>query len=141
MQVQVNSKHIQGSQRLQEWVSAAVTDQLDHFDDYLTRVEIHLSDDNAHKTGSDDKRCQIEFRPKGHQAMSVTHKADSLEQAVNGAATKARHALEHLMGKLEAKATPRKVLSDPLLDEEPKAVKDALLQEEVLAKQHELGNS
>lgn len=141
MQVQVNSKHIQGSARLQEWVSAAVTDQLDHFDDYLTRVEIYLSDDNAHKAGSDDKRCQIELRPKGHQAMSVTHKAESLEQAVNGAATKARHALEHLMGKLEAKGSTAKLINDPLQDEGPKAVKDAMLQEEFLAKQHELGNS
>lgn len=141
MQVQVNSKHIQGSARLQEWVSATVTDQLDHFDDYLTRVEIHLSDENAHKAGTDDKRCQIELRPKGHQAMSVTHKAESLEQAVNGAATKARHALEHLMGKLEAKGAPAKLLNDPLLDEETKAVKDALLQEEFLARQQKLGNS
>ncbi|MFO7705875.1 MAG: HPF/RaiA family ribosome-associated protein [Halopseudomonas sp.] len=141
MQVQVNSKHIQGSARLHEWVTAAVTDQLDHFDDHLTRVEIHISDDNAHKAGSDDKRCQIELRPKGHQALSVTHKAESLEQAVNGAATKARRALENLMGKLEAKSTPSKVLGDPQEVEESKAAKDALLQEEFLANQNELGNS
>lgn len=141
MQVQVNSKHIQGSARLHDWVSAAVTEQLDHFDDYLTRVEIHISDDNAHKAGPDDKRCQIELRPKGHQAMSVTHKAESLEQAVNGAATKARNALEHLMGKLDAKSTASKVLGDPLEDGESKAVKDALLQEEFLANQRDLGNN
>lgn len=141
MQVQVNIKHMESSARLQEWVTAAVTDQLDHFDDHLTRVEIYLSDDNAHKAGADDKRCQIELRPKGHQAMSVSHKADSLEQAVNGAATKARRALENMMGKLESKSTPSKVLSDPQEVEESKAVKDALLQEEFLANQHELGNS
>lgn len=141
MQVQVNSNHIHGSAKLQEWVSAAVTDQLDHFDDYLTRVEIHISDDNAHKGGADDKRCQIELRPKGHQALSVSHKAESLEQAVNGAANKARSALDHLIGKLDSKVTPSKLLADPLQQEEPASVKDALLQEEFLAKQQQLGNS
>lgn len=141
MQVQVNSNHIHGSARLQEWVSAVVTDQLDHFDDYLTRVEIHISDDNAHKGGADDKRCQIELRPKGHQALSVSHKAESLEQAVSGAATKARSALDHLIGKLDSKVTPSKLLTDPLNEEEPESVKDALLQEEFLAKQQQLGSS
>ncbi|PKM05117.1 MAG: ribosomal subunit interface protein [Gammaproteobacteria bacterium HGW-Gammaproteobacteria-6] len=137
MQVQVNSKHIQGSTRLHEWVTAAVTDQLDHYDDYLTRIEIHISDDNAHKGGADDKRCQIEMRPKGHQALSVKHKAESLEQAVNGAASKARHALEHLMGRLETRPN-----STPLpLDEAPVAEADALLQEDFLARQAALGKS
>lgn len=141
MQIQVNSSHIQGGDRFQEWVSATVADQLERFDDFLTRVEVHVTDDNAHKAGSTDKRCQIEMRPKGHQALSVTHKAESLVLAVNGAAEKARHALEHLTGKLSARVTPPRHLDDPLTSESSQEVKDALLQEEFLARQHELGNS
>ncbi|HDZ55496.1 MAG TPA: HPF/RaiA family ribosome-associated protein [Pseudomonas xinjiangensis] len=138
MQVQVNSNHIEGSVELQEWVGSAVVEQLQRFDDLLTRVEIHVSDENAHKGGAEDKRCQIEFRPKGHQSMSVTHKAESLVLAVDGAAAKARHALEHLVGKLDARTVSTGHLDDPLLEEEPRAVKDALLQEEFLAKQDDL---
>ena len=137
MQIQVNSKHSNGSVRQQEWVSATLQGELKRFDDFLTRIEVHLSDDNAHKSGADDKRCQIELRPKGHQPLSVTHKAASLEQAVNGAAEKAYNALEHLMGRLASKhATARSSAEEG----EP-LDRDALLQEEFLDKQSELEGS
>ncbi|MHA6492132.1 HPF/RaiA family ribosome-associated protein [Pseudomonas borbori] len=136
MQVQVNSNHIEGSARLQEWVSAEVTERLDRFEDYLTRVEVHLSDENGDKSGADDKRCQIEAKPKGHQSLSVTHKASSLDLAVEGATEKMRHALDHLIGKLDSKAViSTGHLNDSLQDDEPV---DALLQEEFLAKQEAL---
>ncbi|SDT98916.1 HPF/RaiA family ribosome-associated protein [Halopseudomonas salegens] len=137
MQIQVNSKHTNGSVRQQEWVSATLQGELKRFDEFLTRVEVHLSDENAHKSGADDKRCQIELRPKGHQALSVTHKASSLEQAVNGAAEKAYNALEHLMGKLNSKHNG--VSSNQ--NEVASAERDALLQEEFLDKQTELDHS
>lgn len=139
MQVQVNSNHIEGSARLQEWVSSVVSGQLDRFDEYLTRVEVHLTDENGHKAGSDDKRCQIEARPKGHQALSVTHKAASLDLAVDGATEKMRHALSHLVGKLDSAAVSTGRLDDPLLSEEPAHVTDALLQEEFLERQEARG--
>ncbi len=107
MQVQVNSNHIPGSVELHEWVGTTVEDRLERFDDFLTRVEVHVSDENAQKAGADDKRCQIEARPKGHQAVSVTHKAESLQLAVDGAADKMQHALEHLMGKLDTRVLSR----------------------------------
>ncbi len=138
MQVQVNSNHIPGSEELQEWVGAAVTDELSRFEELLSRIEIHVSDENAQKGGDLDKRCQIEFRPKGHQSMSVTHKAESLRLAVDGAAVKARHALEHLTGKLQARAVSPGVLDDPLLDEGTQADRDALLEEEFMARQERL---
>lgn len=137
MQVQVNSNHIEGSAQLQEWVGSTVVEQLERFEELLTRIEIHVSDENAHKGGAQDKRCQIEFRPKGHQSMSVTHKAESLHLAVEGAATKARHALEHLTGKLETRPLGSRELNDPLADQGTEGSQDALLQEEFLAKQGE----
>lgn len=139
MQIQVRSNHIEGSVGLHEWVSAAVEDRLERFDDLLTRVEVHVGDENAQKAGAADKRCQIEARPKGHQPLSVTHKAESLELAVDGAAEKMHNALGHLMGKLDTKVVPTGQLDDPLLEQEPQKVTDALLQEEFLAKQEERG--
>lgn len=134
MQVQVHTNQIEGSVRLQEWVSSAVLDKLDHFDELLTRVVVHLSDDNAHKAGADDKRCHIEARPKGHQPISVTHKAEGMGIAVDGAAEKMRHALEHLTGRLEAKT----VSTGRFVDPGDVVLTDALLEEEFLAKQEEL---
>ncbi|MFP0197291.1 MULTISPECIES: HPF/RaiA family ribosome-associated protein [unclassified Pseudomonas] len=124
MQIQVNSdNHIQSSKRLEEWVRTTIESTLDRYEEDLTRVEVHLSDENGDKPGPHDLRCQLEARPKGHQPISVTHKADSLEQAIDGAAEKLEHALEHLFGKLRGK--PRAAVvpftskaSDKLLAEE-----------------------
>jgi ribosome-associated translation inhibitor RaiA len=109
-------------------------DRLEHFDELLTRVVVHISDENAHKSGGDDKRCQIEARPKGHQPISVTHKAEAMGLAIDGAAEKMRHALEHLTGRLEGKplSTGRFVEAGDVL------LTDALLEEEFLAKQDDL---
>lgn len=71
-------------------------------------------------------RCQLEARPKGHQPISVTHKADTLEQAIDGAATKLEHALDHLFGKLRGK--PRAAV----VPFERGAHADVLLEEEFL---------
>ncbi|KJH79651.1 HPF/RaiA family ribosome-associated protein [Pseudomonas sp. KSR10] len=138
MHVQVNSHHIPGSVELHEWVGSTVEERLERFDEFLTRIEVHVSDENAQKAGADDKRCQIEARPKGHQAVSVTHKADSLQLAVEGAAEKMRHALDHLMGKLDNNVLSTGELNDPFLDEQPQAVKDAMIEEDFLEKQDEL---
>ncbi|EJZ56609.1 MULTISPECIES: HPF/RaiA family ribosome-associated protein [Pseudomonas] len=123
MQIQVNSdNHIQSSKRLEEWVRTTIESTLDRYEEDLTRVEVHLSDENGDKPGPHDMRCQLEARPKGHQPISVTHKADSLEQAIDGAAEKLEHALEHLFGKLRGKPraaiVPFSKANDALLEEE-----------------------
>ena len=134
MQIQVNSdNHIQSSIRLEEWVRTTIESTLDRYDEDLTRIEVHLRDENGDKPGPHDKRCQIEARPKGHQPISVTHKAASLDQAVEGAATKLNNALEHLFGKLRSKraaATQGDTEGNP----------DALLEEEFLEKEQALNS-
>lgn len=124
MQIQVNSdNHIQGNIRLEQWVRSTVESTLDRFDDGVTRVEVHLRDENGDKPGPHDKRCQMEARPKGHHPISVTHKAATLEQAIEGAALKLNNALEHFYGKLRSK---RAVTQQEI------SANDALLQEEFL---------
>ena len=76
---------------------------LERYEEDLTRVEVYLKDENGDKPGPHDLSCRLEARPKGHQPLSVLHKADTLEQAIDGAATKLEHALEHLYGKLRGK--------------------------------------
>ncbi|WP_065261461.1 HPF/RaiA family ribosome-associated protein [Pseudomonas bananamidigenes] len=124
MQIQVNSdNHIQSSKRLEEWVRTTIESTLDRYEEDLTRVEVHLSDENGDKPGPHDLRCQLEARPKGQPPISVTHKADSLELALEGAAEKLEHALEHKFGKLRGKPRANVVplqgkANDRLLEEE-----------------------
>ena len=137
MQIQVNSdNHIESSIRLEEWVRTTVESTLDRYEEDLTRIEVHIRDENGDKPGPHDIRCQMEARPKGHQPISVTHKAESLDQAVEGAAVKLDHALEHLFGKLRSKrAGVTSIDSAPSTDSENP---DALLQEEFLEKDEAL---
>lgn len=100
-----SDKHIDSDKRTQDWVTATVEVTLERHLEDLTRVEVHLSDENGGKSGPKDKRCKMEARPKGHQPILVSHDADSLTQAVEGAAEKLEHALEHLFGKLRGKRT------------------------------------
>lgn len=101
MQIQVNSNHsINVTQSLEDSIRATVESELERFGEFLTRVEVHVNDENAGKAGPQDKRCQIEARMKHHEPLSVTHKAESLDLAIDGAATKMTHALEHTIGKL-----------------------------------------
>ncbi|QLF92190.1 HPF/RaiA family ribosome-associated protein [Pseudomonas sp. ABC1] len=131
MQIQVHSdNHIEGSARLVEWVSASVADRLERFDEELTRVVVHLNDENGDKSGAQDKRCQIEARPKGLQPISVTHKAESLELAVDGAIEKLGNALTHQFGKLRSKRAAGQPQGNDGL---ARAEQDALLEEDFLA--------
>ncbi|MCU1716416.1 HPF/RaiA family ribosome-associated protein [Pseudomonas sp. 5P_3.1_Bac2] len=129
MQIQVHSdNHIDGHVRLVDWVSASVSSKLERFDEDVTRVVVHLHDDNAGKAGAQDKRCQIEARPKGRQPVSVTHKADSLEQAIEGSIDKLHNALDHQFGKLRSKrATVLQAATHHVSGQ------DALLREDFLA--------
>ena len=92
MQIQVNTDHnIHGGERLATHVTAELSTGLSRFDGWLTRVEVHLSEDGAHKP--EDKRCVIEARPAGKAPVAVTHHATTVDDAYTGAA----HKLERLL--------------------------------------------
>ena len=104
MQIKVNTdSNIQGDERLKEVVRAMVEQGLDHLAGRLTRIEVHLQDENAQKGGPDDIRCMIEARPEGMDPQAVTHKDADVEAAVRGAARKLRGLLETGFGKLDSR--------------------------------------
>lgn len=101
MQIRINTdNHIQTRAELVEEVEATVESTLGHFGERLSRVEVHLADQNAEKGGDSDIRCMMEARIDGHQPIAVTHQSDSLDLAVDGAAEKLKAALEHTLGRL-----------------------------------------
>jgi len=138
MQIQVHcDTHITNDVRLEEWVKTTVVERLDLFEEDITRVDVFLSDENGGKSGPNDKRCKMEARPKGHQPLIVTEDADSVDRAVEGAAEKLQHALEHLFGKLRNKPSA-KLPAEGFGEEELKESADDLLEEEFLEKEKEL---
>lgn len=101
MKIQVNtSNHIEGSERLHEFVRTQVENALKNFSDKVTTVEVHLDDENSSKEGPADKKCLIEARIAKLQPIAVTENADTLEQAIAGAAGKIKRAVEKSFGKL-----------------------------------------
>ena len=79
---------------------AAVERTLGHLGEHITRVEVHLSDENGKKGGSHDKRCMMEARLEGRQPIAVTHEAQTIDQAIDGAADKLKSSLDHTLGRL-----------------------------------------
>ncbi|MCW8869763.1 MAG: HPF/RaiA family ribosome-associated protein [Proteobacteria bacterium] len=87
MQIQVNHDHnIVGGESLQTYVENLMTDALHNFKDQVTRVEVHVADENGHKGGDDDMRCTMEVRLRGLKPFAVTHHDKNIHAAIDGAA-------------------------------------------------------
>lgn len=96
--------HIEGHEALSAWATGEVTNALRHHSAQILRLEVHLSDENGHKSGPDDKRCLLEARLEGRQPLVVTQHAPTLYEAVNGAAEKLNRSIEGRLGR-SARAT------------------------------------
>ena len=102
MQMQINTdRNIEIDETMAAPLRDKVENALSRFSDHITRVELHLGDENADKSGQHDKRCVMEVRLEGLQPMAVTHTAASLDQAVDGAADKQARMIESMLGRTE----------------------------------------
>lgn len=101
MQIQINTdRNIEGREALAAHVKSVVEHALSFSSDYVTRVEVHIGDENGRKSGKDDKRCMMEVRLQGREPIAVTHHAGSLHQAVDGAAHKLTRLVESAIERL-----------------------------------------
>lgn len=101
MNIQVNCDHnIKGGQDLNAFVESSLTEAFDRFNRAITRIEVHLSDENAGKTGGNDKKCLLEARVSNYAPVVVSHHADSLHEAIEGATTKLMRSLDDMVGKM-----------------------------------------
>lgn len=102
MQIQVNSdRHVEARDALAAEVSSVVERKLSRFSSDLTRVEVHLSDQNSgDKGGDEDMRCVMEARIEGRRPLAATHHAPTIAQAVDGAADKLHRLVASTLGKL-----------------------------------------
>jgi len=101
MKIQINTdNNIEGREEIVQQAEATVEGTLGHLAKHITRVEVHLSDENSKKAGGHDKRCMMEARLEGHQPIAVTHEAKTIDLAIDGAAEKLKRLLDHTLGRL-----------------------------------------
>jgi ribosome-associated translation inhibitor RaiA len=104
MQILINSdKNIAMHAEISTSIEAELHRLLDRFEGHLTRIEVFLTDENAAKSGPQDKRCIIEARPNNHQSLTVTDDSSDVQTAVSGAAKKMQRLLETTFGRIADK--------------------------------------
>lgn len=100
MQFQFNSdSSVMGTENVAERIEAMMREKFERFEDRLTRLEVHVSDENARKGGSDDKTCMIEARPRGGKPIGVTEHGAKVDAAARKAAQTMVQRLERVLGK------------------------------------------
>ena len=101
MQININTDStIERNAGLDDHVQSVVEAAIHRFRDHITRVEVHLSDNNSQKSADGDNRCMLEVRMNNYQPVAVTDHAATLHQAIAGAAEKLKHAIEKIVGRL-----------------------------------------
>jgi len=100
MQIIINTdRHMHGGESLAATVRAIVEGALERFNGQITRVDVHLGDENGNKSGGDDKRCMIEAKLEGHGPVAVTQYSETVAQAIDGAAQRLVHRIDHTLGR------------------------------------------
>jgi ribosome-associated translation inhibitor RaiA len=101
MTIQFNTDNkVTVSEELRAPLISSISEGLSRFSHQITRVEVHLSDENGDKEGLNDKRCMIEARLAGMKPIAVTNHGNTHEQAVEGAVEKLKTSLDTIIGRL-----------------------------------------
>ncbi len=113
MQIQVRTDHnIDGHEKLSAWVQGVIEQSLVTARDRITRVEVHLTDENGgKKNGTADMRCVMEAHVAGRPAVVVTEHADTIHVAVTAAIGKLDRLIDHTLERVKergADETPRR---------------------------------
>lgn len=102
MKIQFNTdKTINGDEKNETFFSDLIANELDRFQSHITRIEVHVADQNGKKDGINEIRCLLEARLEGRQPIAVSDQADTIEQAVSGAIDKLKAYLETILGRFQ----------------------------------------
>jgi ribosome-associated translation inhibitor RaiA len=104
MQININTdKTIERHQGLDDHVESVLKTAVGRFAEHITRVEVHLSDDNSQKSSDGGNRCLLEARLTGYQPIAVSDHSIHLHQAITGASDKLKRAIDSALGRLHDK--------------------------------------
>lgn len=83
MEVRVTTNHnIEGSEALNKYIGSEIKEKLGRFDEYLTKIEVHLADETSQKKTPDDKRCILQANVKGRPSIVATNHGNSIDEAL-----------------------------------------------------------
>jgi ribosome-associated translation inhibitor RaiA len=100
MKIQFNTdKSITGNEKDQLYFNSLIADGLENLDSHISRIEVHLSDENGKKEGLNSKRCLLETRLEGRQPIAVSCQEDTVELAISSAIDKLKASLETIIGR------------------------------------------
>lgn len=112
MNVQVNTDHnIEGTEDLHAYIKSKLSDDFSRFNNAITRIEVHITDQNAQKSGAQDKRCLLEARVANRQPVVVSHNDETVHQAFEGASDKLMRSLNSMVGRLNNHDSPKDMVT------------------------------
>ncbi len=88
------------TQEFKDWLRKELEASFDRFNEFLTRAEVFLADENSERGGNNDKRCTIELRLKGLNPEAVTANAGDIQLAIKNATDKALQLMRNRTEKL-----------------------------------------
>lgn len=98
MKIQINTdKTVNGDEKHQLFFTSQIAEELERYESHITRIEVHISDENGKKEGLNDIRCLLEARLEGRQPIAVSCQDDTIELAVSGAIDKLKTTLDTIL--------------------------------------------
>jgi hypothetical protein len=93
--------------QVEQW-QTEIASSLERFRDWITRVEVHLTDQNSQaKGGSDDIRCLMEARPASKQPVSIEVRSASVDRAIREATKTLERRLSGIVEKARTESRKR----------------------------------
>ncbi|MFT6333512.1 MAG: hypothetical protein ACI86M_000656 [Saprospiraceae bacterium] len=103
MIIQINTdKTINGDHKMREYFTSQIKTSLARHASHISRIEIHVKDENGTKDGIGDVSCMLEARINGRQPIVTTSQADTMELALAGSIGKVEAALASILGRIQS---------------------------------------
>lgn len=104
MIIQFNTdKNVKGSEAKASAFTDQIKKELNRFSAHITRIEVHLSDEDGPADRGETKRCLLEARVEGLAPLAVRSQAASEGQALSQAIDKMKSSLDSAIGKMRAR--------------------------------------
>ena len=101
MIIQINTdNNIERDDRLDTYLTSLITEELSNVSSHISRIELHLADENGKKQAENDIRCTLEARLQKRQPIAVTSHANTVDKAVNEALNKLKASINTIIGRL-----------------------------------------
>mgnify|MGYP003584887904 FL=1 len=104
MIIQLNTdKNLTIHSEYEAQITSKLNQDLERYTDHISRIEVHMSDENGSKGGVNDKKCLLEARFEGKPPIVTSDLGDTYDLALKGATEKLRNALKTVVSKLQEK--------------------------------------